>query len=218
MAIDWKQEAQGRERIYFAVFLLLVPVMFGRVLWGPKMAETREIGKELAAIVLQRDTLKDRLAELKKLQAERAAHPEQPEPTTADSTVPSRFAKYLEGKIQSRQAVMGEIVRQLTGPEVMKGLSLNGHSIGSDADAGTYTTVPLELYLEGPFAALVQYFSAVEQVPLLFAVDNISLVSPAEKPGVIQTRLAMTIYVVKSAAAIMSAPTAIPGASGGETK
>lgn len=207
--IDWKQEAQGRERIYFVVFLLLIPLMFGRVVWGPKRVKTAEVAQELKNVMLQVDTVKNRLTEVKKIQAARAGA--RPTETSAAATNgDGRFAPYMQGLVRSRQEVMSDIVKRLTGPQALKGIALNGHSIGSDVDAGTYLTVPLELNLEGPFAALVQYFDAVEKMPLLLTIDNITLNAVTEAPGRIQVRLATTVYVVKSAAAITSGATVPP--------
>lgn len=212
--IDWKQEAQGRERIYFFIFLLLVPVMFGRVLWGPKRAETAHKKKDLEAVMLQVETLKKRLGDVKKIQASRAAA--QPvEAVVQSQGVDERFAPYLSGAVRSRQDVMSEIVGRLTGPNALQGLALNGHSIGVDVDAGIYLAIPLEVNIEGPFAALVRYFDAVEKMPLLLTIDNIALSTPPETPAKIQSKLSTTAYVVKSAAALTAGAVPAPGSTAG---
>lgn len=199
--IDWKQEAQGREKAYFFLILVMMVVMFMRVLWGPKLADNKVVDQDFKNVMLQVNTLKARLADVKKQQADSVGH-EVATPAVAQPVSDDRFSSYLKGEVRSRQEVMSEVVQKLTGPQVLKGLALNGHSVGTDVDSGTYLAVPLELNLEGPFAALVQYFDAVEKLPLLLAVDNLSVSGPPETPGRLLARLSISVYVVKSAAAI----------------
>ncbi|MBI2345916.1 MAG: hypothetical protein HYV03_03360 [Deltaproteobacteria bacterium] len=212
--IEWKQEAQLREKIYFFAILLLVVVMFARVLWGPKAAQTRDSQKQVELVSLRVETLKKRLGELKKLQASRSQQ-QVPPPTTGGPN--ARFDPYRMGAVRSRQEVMSEVIRALTGPQALQGLVLNGHSIGSDADAGSYLIVPLEFTIEGPFAAMLQYLDKVEELPLLLTVDNVTLTAPAETPDRVQAKLATAVYVVKSAAAITGEGPSPGGLSGAGT-
>ncbi|MBI4367434.1 MAG: hypothetical protein HY543_11495 [Deltaproteobacteria bacterium] len=222
MAIEWKQAVPGREKLYFPLMWVLIVVMFGRMFWGPRLGATALIKEELENVNLQVQTLAGRLEEVRKHQEGRPTAPAPaPAPTTEGKST-ERFAEYLLGKVQSRQAVLGSVIQELTGPQILRGLVLNGHSVGSDVDGGNYLSIPLELNLEGQFPATVQYLSSAEKLPLLFTIDNLTLSAPPERPGQIQTKLMTTVYVVKSASALPGdvaplppAPAPAPSASPG---
>lgn len=215
--IDWKQEAQGREKIYFILLPLLLLFMFGRIVWGPRLSKTADLQKSLQAEQGIVTAYKKQLEELKKQQAQAGSQVAAPATVSATD---ERFAAYSRGEMKSRQEVLGEVIRAITGPQVVKdGIELLSHKSGTEIDANTYLMIPLEIDLEGPFGALLRYLDRVEDLPLLLTIDNVELNAPPEKGGRVQAKLFSTVYVVKSAAAITqggSLPTATTPARGGK--
>lgn len=186
--IDLKQEASLREKIYFAVILLLIVVAFARWFYIPKLQQTKLAKVEVKNQQLQIDTLKE-FAKIKI--PEVIARPQEGEFRTG-----SKFEKAMAASMKSQQQVVADIVKVLTSHNILGGVSLVGISFGNKADKGMYSSVPMTVEVEGQYSKILNYFGYIEKLGKLVTIDNVEINRKEGTASTIHTKADMSIYVV----------------------
>lgn len=211
--IDLKQEGSGRERVYFALILVLIVVMFARWFYVPKLTQMKTVKVEIRNSLLQIGTLKQ-FAQLKL--------PEVAAPLAQRSiSAGTRFEKAVEEHMRSQQQVVAEIIKALSTANALKGVTMNGINLGAEVNKGAYGAVPLTIDLEGKYSGVTSYLSSIERLGKLITIDNIELKVKDSSGSVVQARVVMNIYLVHAAGEGTAAPQAasaqgqpvIPGAA-----
>lgn len=186
--IDLKQEAGPREKIYFAVILLLIVVSFTRWFYIPKLKDTKMLQVDIKNNLLQVDTLK-KFAQLKI-----------PEPEKQNENrklrTGTKFEKAVEASMQSPQQVVADVIKMMTSSNVLNGISLTGVSFASEVNKGTYGTIPTAIDLEGKYSGLLGYLEHVEKFGKLLTVDNVEVNSKPDSASKVQAKVNASIYVV----------------------
>lgn len=210
--IDLKQEAAGKEKIYFAIILLLIVVTFARWFYIPKVKEIKLLKVEVKNASLQIDTLKQ-FANLKlpTLQTQPQNHNQQIKSGT-------KFEKAIEESMKSQQQVVADIVRQLTSQNVLNNVSISGMSFGSEVDKGGYGLIPVSIDVDGRYAGILGYLEHIETFGKLITVDNVELTTDAKSPTYVKAKLNMNIYVVHTGGPGQQAgqPAGQPAPAGGQ--
>lgn len=185
--IDLKQEAGGREKIYFAVILLLIVVSFARWFYVPKMKQIKMMQIEIKNNVMQVDTLKQ-FAQLKI-----------PEPAAKKQEAVksgTRFEKAVAASMKSQQQVVADIVKMLTANKVLSGVSLTGMSFAAEVNKGAYSAIPVGIELMGKYSDILNYLGQVEKFGKLVTVDNVELSVSDKASSVIHGKIIASIYIV----------------------
>ncbi len=188
---DLKQEAGGREKIYFAIILLLIVVAFTRWFYIPKMKQIKLMQIEVKNNTMQIDTLKQ-FAQLK--------IPEIPKTSLgANIKTGTKFEKAVEASMKSQQQVVADIVKLLTSNNVLNGVSLSGVNFAAEVNKGAYSTIPVGIDLSGKYSGVLNYLEHVEKFGKLVTVDNIELTVEAKAPTVVKAKIGASIYIVNPA-------------------
>lgn len=210
--VDWTQEAVGREKVLFFVFLGVLVYLFNTLVWSRAQASAADTAKQMKTLTAQIASME----QLLKATRDRAEQPKAPQAETPTvSGDDPRFAPYLRGEIRRTEEVLEEVVKNLTNPLALQGIELASFSMERANDSGTYLRVPFTFQIDGSFAATVQYLQRIEELPLLVIFDDIDVLSPADRRARLQTTLRATLYVVKSASAL-TAPLTPTGTTPGK--
>ena len=186
--IDLKQEAETREKIYFAVILLLIVIAFSRWFYLPKIQEIKMIQVEANNANLQIGTLKQ-FAQLKLP----APDVQSPELTFTSGT---KFEQAIEASKKSQQQVIADIIKKLTSTEVLGSVSLAGMNLGSEVNKGNYGTIPAAIDLDGKYSAILSYMEHVEKFGKLITIDNLELSLNNNSSFLVHAKINANIYVV----------------------
>ncbi|PIR17778.1 MAG: hypothetical protein COV46_02715 [Deltaproteobacteria bacterium CG11_big_fil_rev_8_21_14_0_20_49_13] len=189
---DLKQEAGSRERIYFIIILLLIVVAFARWFYIPKIKQAKLLRVEIKNQSMQIDTLRQ-FAKLKipTLQPQQADQ-------QATFKTGTMFEKAVEESSKSEQQVIADIVRMLTSNNVLNGVSVSGMNFMPEVNKGNYSTVPIEINLEGKYSGMLNYLGHVEKFGKLVTTDNIELTTSEKAPNVVKAKIDASIYVVNA--------------------
>jgi Tfp pilus assembly protein PilO len=185
---DLKQEAGSREKIYFAVILLLIVVSFARWLYLPKMKEIKTTQVQIKSQKLQVDTL----SQFAKLKLPEVQAPQ--EITEVKSG--TKFDKAVAESMRSPQQVVAEIVRMLTASNMLNNITLKGMQFGSEVNKGIYSQVPVSIDLEGRYSGILAYLNRMEQFGKLVVADNVDVVTKDGNLSAVQCKINASIYVV----------------------
>lgn len=189
--IDLKQEGSGRERVYFALILVLIVVMFARWFYIPKLAKMKQVKVEIKNSLLQIGTLKQ-FAQLKL--------PELESPVSQQYiSAGTKFERAVEEHMRSQQQVVAEIIKALSTANALKGVIISGINLGDEVNKGAYGAVPLTINLEGKYSGVVSYLSSIERLGKLITIDNIELKVKEGSGSVVEAKVAMNIYLVHKA-------------------
>jgi len=186
--IDLKQEAGPREKIYFAVILILIVVSFARWFYLPKLKDIKMLQVEIKNNSMQIDTLKQ-FTQLKIPEPEKAVENHKLKTGT-------KFEKAVEASMQSPQQVVADVIKMMTSSNILNGISLTGVSFASEVNKGTYGTIPAALDFEGKYSGLLSYLEHVEKFGKLLTVDNVEVNSKPDSTSKIQAKVNASIYVV----------------------
>lgn len=187
---DIKQEAGPRERIYFIIILLLIVVAFARWFYIPKIKQAKLLRVEIKNQSMQVDTLRQfaqlKIPTLQPLEADQQA-------TFKTGT---RFEKAVEESSRSQQQVIAGIVKMLTSNNVLNGVSISGMNFASEVNRGTYSTIPIDISLEGKYSGVLNYLGHVEKFGKLVTADNIELETSDKASNIVNAKIYASIYVV----------------------
>lgn len=189
--VDLKQEASTKERIYFGIILLLIFVAFARWLYIPKMKQIKIASVEIKNLSMQIDTLK----KFAQLRLPEAASAQQQNVIRGN-----RFAAAVEGSTRPKQEMIAYIVGALTSQDVLKNVSLTGMSFAQEADGSGYIVMPMAIEVEGHYSSIIKYLERIEKMDRLVTADNIELTTVKDKSSIVQAKINVKIFVVKSAA------------------
>jgi len=194
---DFKQEAGNREKVYFAVILLLIFVSFSRWLYIPKLQQTKVNKIEIKNQKMQIETLKQ-FAQIKLPEQLVSSGPE-------DIKTATKFEKAVEESMKSQQQVVAEIVRLLSSSNVLNGIVLTGLTFGSEVNKGMYISIPVSIDIEGKYSGILGYLAQIEKFGKLVIADNIEMTTSKENPTVVHGKVQASIYVVQKDAAKVQA-------------
>lgn len=187
--IDWKEEASKREKLYFALLLVMVVFMFARVFWIPKAQAIREEKARIKGVKTQIVELKRFIDEKlkEKIMGERAA--ERP------LGVGGQLEKLL-GKSRDKAIAASSLVDALTIPSSRRGLNLISMNFGKEVGKNGFYILPMELTVEGSFRSLYKYIGQVELFPQLVTVDNIDIKTGARGRAEVLAKLNFSLYIM----------------------
>ncbi len=207
--IDLKQEGSGRERVYFAVILVMTVVMFARLLYIPKLAQIKQVKTEIKNSLLQLGTLKQ-FAQLKLPEAEATS-------AQQSMSAGTKFERAVEEHMRSQQQVVAEIIKALSTANALKGVTMSGINLGAEVNKGAYGEVPLTIDIEGKYSGVLSYLSNIERLGKLITIDNIELKVKEGSGSAVQARVSMSIYMVhkpgEGPAVPLQGQPVIPGAA-----
>lgn len=186
--IDLKQEGSGRERVFFAVILACIVILFARWLYLPKLAQMKMFKAEIKGSLLQIGMLKP-FVQFKL--------PEVAAPTAQQNmSAGTKFERAIEEHMGSQQRVVAEIIKALSTANALRGVTMSGINLGAEVNKGVYGAVPLTIDLEGKYSGVVSYLASIERLGKLITIDNIELKVKEGSGSVVQARVAMNVYMV----------------------
>ncbi len=178
-AIDWKGEANLRERVLFGLVAFAICFVSFRTFYVPQSVKIGELSDRLAMIRLERDAL------LKFQQAT-------PTLSGTKSFAPKRGVKIkiLLGEIQEKEEDVAGLLGGITEPVFLNRLKILKMSFQPPVSEKGYSKSDFSLVVSGSFADVIQYLERLETYPALFDLESIHLMATLSQSQELEAELA----------------------------
>ncbi len=197
--IEWSAEAPTREKLWFFAVLGLVLYAFGTLMWGPQRDRTKDARDEAKQLQSQIEAVEKVLA----VEVQPSVPtPEAPAASKTMARADPRFAAYLKGEFKTQEQVLQEVSTELATPKTLGQVVLSAIDFGEGTDKGDYLEIPFDLRVEGTYQDTVGYLQRIEKIPVLVVFRGVSVQAKPENPARLETHLASSAFVVKSAATL----------------
>ncbi len=192
--VDWKSEPTLREKALFAIvpFLLLIPCI--RVLWLPIEDAVGKSRADLKLIAMQVETIKKVLdMTAREAQAAAANIPE-------ENKTGGRGVRVLSRQAIDKNQEVAAVVSALSSRELASNVDVKNILVGKETAFPNYSAIPIDVILEGGYAAVERYLKAVEEIERPFLVRGIGISKGKGVGGKLDARITLWVYFAGGAA------------------
>ena len=185
------QEPTGREKIFFAVAVIGLFVLFLNLLWSP-IANKVAAGKvDLNNMTVQTEGMRKLIETTKQALTVQTLEKNQGAP------VNDVVRRILDRKVVDPLEEIHNVVALLGSRKLSRNTKIDDVSVGQTVEKDNYSMVPISVRLTGRYGAIQGYFTAIEgsEMPLLIRRFTLS----ADAGGSISASIDVELYIIKRA-------------------
>lgn len=200
--IDWNEEPNSREKVFFFIILAMISVAFMRLLWVPTYQSIKQKRMEITNIRLQIKTLEEFVKVNSKL--------EEKKPKQNIGEQDFRLEQALQGKLGDPHQVIADVTSDITSRRNIGSILLQNISFEPLQMEAGYVRFPLTVNVSGTYSVLQSYLSKLERLNYLFTVDNVKIVMSQDTPGIINAELKCMLFIASTGNVKMVMPPNLP--------
>jgi Tfp pilus assembly protein PilO len=190
--IDWENSPTGREKIYFAVFFLLLVVLFAKVWWLPQQSGIARIQAKTETLQMQAEAL-EKLIETTDVQVQQAIAARS-RGNASTSEADARVFRILKQLNHNPTQELAIITHELSGRRMLEGLEFRGLEAMPKIDSSSYAIMPLKVSVMGTYNNVQRYLRKVEELEKPIVVDQIKVEQVEGRPGLVIVDLMVYLY------------------------
>jgi len=160
--VDWTQKPNRREKIIFAVALLIFFSAFVKSCWIPSHSAIGIIQEQMASLEVQKNALAQ-AANLKPL-------------VTASSGKEFDILEEKKGHLMGSLKDMEQILKQLSDSTLLRGLVIKKSTFSEIEREGEMAKRGVELEVEGSLSSIGHYIEALESLPAPLLIESFSII------------------------------------------
>lgn len=189
--VDLNQEPTLREKALFVVAMLGVFVLFLNYLWVPQAKRIRTLRIDLRGVNMQAEAV-GKLVDATRTQLAKQKGQMPAEPQQEDLT-----KRILERRVLDPADEINSTIDLLGSRRLVRRLKIKGVDLGDRIEKDAYTIVPMAVRIEGRYAAVQAYLSALERVERPLVVRSFDIKSVQNAPGILDTVVNVNLFIVK---------------------
>lgn len=180
-----------RDKILFAVAMVVVLIFFYDMLWSSRLHIMRQRRAELKGVETQVDAM-GKLVKATALQVKGLDGA-----SGEEENVDERMKKILEGRIVDPSEEIDTTVDILRHRLMAGRILVQKVDIGTRETKETYDVVPLTIGFTGAFSEVGGYMRAIEGLARPLVVKSFNVEADKGSPGVLNTTIELELYIPK---------------------
>lgn len=183
MEFDWNKPASTREKVLFALILLLATILFLRGLYVEKLLEARQVQVQLKVLQAEASVLRQFLERTPTIT-----------PTPASRTSDDIKIQVLDETLESPFRDLPTLLPRLTDRRFLEGIRIISLSFQPATSEGGYTRVDFTMEAAGSFGEVVSFLERLEELPALFHVRDLVVSTEPGRGTEVRAELSLRFF------------------------
>ncbi len=188
--IHLDQQPSMREKIFFALALGGLLLLFVNVAWTPQAEKIEKARTEMGNLRIERDGLK-RLIDATKSQLRI-----QRDVPKGQTEVDEKVKRILARTVVDPLSEVHDVVGKITSRRFARGVKIEDVDVGEMSDSESYQMIPIAIDVVGRYGGILHFFQSLEKMERPLVVNRFTL-KEGEEEGRIEGRVDVELYIIK---------------------